>query len=88
MVYNLGGVGWDVKHEIAIPNPFSTKTDDMIPSLLKFDAGASTALMIESVAHIVRIWPTSFQAIYFQICTFCYISSAFFVLDIVKAELP
>ena len=38
MVYNLGGVGWDVKHEIAIPNPFSTKTDDMIPSLLKFDA--------------------------------------------------
>ena len=51
MVYNLGGVGWDVKHEIAIPNPFSTKTDDMIPSLLKFDAGASTALMIESVAH-------------------------------------
>ena len=51
VVYNLGGVGWDVKHEIAIPNPFSTKTDDMIPSLLKFDAGASTALMIESVAH-------------------------------------
>ena len=41
VVYNLGGVGWDVKHEIAIPNPFSTKTDDMIPSLLKFDAEAS-----------------------------------------------
>ena len=40
VVYNLGGVGWDVKHEIAIPNPFSTKTDDMIPSLLKFDAEA------------------------------------------------